>query len=470
MVDVRLDVSGAQELPDDCFISMRVGEAQKLSRMAASRTYQFPHAGGRRIGKIEVFRRVGACGVDVDPSNMGTRQVSITCANLGPLNFDVHVGADAKAKKSKASSAATSSQASKRINVAQEYLSKHKLELQLAEAMQAVLRERPDNPVAFLANKLMQSSSNSIGGTVGSSVVKQAGKSSSEKKKESSRATAPAPVPQMVTSMATGRQTGVSIVPMIDQRHFALQPSIGTWLAPRPAKILSPPEKPMQFKPSVGTWLMIRPPKEEVITPMQLKPSIGTWLMVRPPKEEENVMPTVEVLSTPARPMQFKPSVGTWLMTRPPKEEEEVATPIQFKPSVGTWLMTRPPRDDEVVESFLSAAEVSDVGSARLKPQYLFKPSVGSWIARPQAVKEVHTSAVALTDSSQHAEFCHVDHLKSQFLFKPSVGSWIARPQGVKELHTRASVLTSSLQHIEFCHKPSVGSWLARPVKPDRCQ
>merc|ERR1719191_1061444 len=43
------------------------------------------------------------------------------------------------------------------VLAAKEYLEKHNLEMRLSEAMQAVLREKPEDPAAFVAERLAKS-------------------------------------------------------------------------------------------------------------------------------------------------------------------------------------------------------------------------------------------------------------------------------------------------------------------------
>jgi len=56
MVELKVEVPADVPI-NDCFISVRVGETQKLSRLSGSRTYSFPHSGDRRYGKIEVKKK-----------------------------------------------------------------------------------------------------------------------------------------------------------------------------------------------------------------------------------------------------------------------------------------------------------------------------------------------------------------------------------------------------------------------------
>lgn len=160
MVVVRLDLAEDLGCSSDCFVSVRIGDAQKLSRLSSSRTYHFPQAGDRRYGKIEVFRRIGACGVDVDPANNGLRQVHIGCGDSGALRLNVAVQAEpgVKCKGEQVVAKEEEKPSGGKVKAAKDYLNKHGIEFILSEAMQAMLRIRPDDPAKFLAEKLLGSS------------------------------------------------------------------------------------------------------------------------------------------------------------------------------------------------------------------------------------------------------------------------------------------------------------------------
>jgi len=128
---------------------------QKLSRLSGSRTFSFPQAGDRHYGKIEVYRRIGSCGIDVDPVNQGVRQVQIGCGDAGTIKLDVGVSFSAT-NPAKVAAEKGVPEPSTKSKVAKDYLRKHSLELQLSEAMQAVLRAKPDDPIRFLCESLMQ--------------------------------------------------------------------------------------------------------------------------------------------------------------------------------------------------------------------------------------------------------------------------------------------------------------------------
>ena len=157
MFVLNLDSGDAERCTKDIYMSVRIGEVQKLTKFSASRSFKFPKAavGDRRHGKIEIFRRVGGCSVGIDSAAANTiQEVSIPFEGFEDglklrvdLPSEIKEEEPAKSPKSK----------NPKVAVAKDYLEKHNLELRLSDAMQAVLRERPDDPAEFLSVKLTQS-------------------------------------------------------------------------------------------------------------------------------------------------------------------------------------------------------------------------------------------------------------------------------------------------------------------------
>lgn len=170
MVHISLEAIETSAVPKDLFISLRVGDVQKFAKAAASKTYKFPAAavGDRRYGKIEVYRRIGICSVMIDPSTLqGAHEISVPLDDERLPNLKYRFNLDDGEAPVLPNSADKPTQESPviddkplkdlhgRVKAAKEYLDKHQLEMRLSEAMQAVLRERPEDPGAFVASKLV---------------------------------------------------------------------------------------------------------------------------------------------------------------------------------------------------------------------------------------------------------------------------------------------------------------------------
>ncbi|OLP90720.1 Dynein alpha chain, flagellar outer arm [Symbiodinium microadriaticum] len=174
MVDISLQAVDGDSLPKDLFLSLRVGEQQKFSKANCSRTYKFPSSADRRYGKLELYRRVGVSSVSLDgESFQGAHEMAIqveeSCSVSGKderipnkeVKYRLCLGGSAslpsptnEAAKAQPDPAKQTSTKETKVVQAREYLQQHQLEQRLSEAMQAVLRERPEDPAAFIAQKL----------------------------------------------------------------------------------------------------------------------------------------------------------------------------------------------------------------------------------------------------------------------------------------------------------------------------
>jgi len=167
MVELRLEPLNMDNPPKDVFVSVRVGEAQKLSKLGAEKTYKFPASicGTRRFGKVELFRRVGSTPVDIRPGDGIVQELAIPGGvDDGKLHFRVvlaaldgatgpkkteHIPVDAPEQPEKP--------ANSKVSEAKDYLMHHNLEMRLSEAMRTVLRDRPEDPAAYIGERLAES-------------------------------------------------------------------------------------------------------------------------------------------------------------------------------------------------------------------------------------------------------------------------------------------------------------------------
>jgi len=162
-MELKLEPLESNGIPQDCFISVRVGDMQKLSRIASLRSYRFPKNGGR-FGKVDLFKRIGSCSVNVDPEEFGTREVFLDCtkSGYGSMKLAVDVGLKTESCSPQPQKvtdpgidASKAKLAEVKMKQAHEYLNRHGIESLLSHSMQELLRERPDDPAEFLASKLI---------------------------------------------------------------------------------------------------------------------------------------------------------------------------------------------------------------------------------------------------------------------------------------------------------------------------
>lgn len=308
-------------MPTDCFVSVRVGEMQKFSKFAPSRTYKFKDAGDRSFGKIELFRRIGGCTVNINPAVSGLREV-----NLGDVDFGVAVldqnglpQPDSPSKKSEKDSEKAA---------AMEYLSRHHLEERLSEAMKEVLRERPDNPSKFMSDLLAGAAQQPVPAAkpgaeerdlVATQAVQDVPKPAVAQPDVAAKV--PAPCPAKRGPQATQAPVDFPAKRFTDTLSakpapaWRLAPSVGTWLQPKPAPApKAPPAPPPKWnlQPSVGTWLARLPPKREPSSPSLSKPKMRRSFTAMSIWEQPALVE--ELSSEPSPPAwHLRPSVGTWL-------------------------------------------------------------------------------------------------------------------------------------------------------------
>lgn len=161
MVELRLDTLDVDD--NDTFVSVRVGEVQKLSKLTPSRHYRFDQAavGDRKFGKVEIFRRVGSTSVSIKNASETEliQEVSVPLKDASPVTFNVAVNSrpEAQEKRRKAADKLKTRDGDSKVSQAKQYLVEHNLEERLAEAVQAVLREKPEDPSAFIGELLKKS-------------------------------------------------------------------------------------------------------------------------------------------------------------------------------------------------------------------------------------------------------------------------------------------------------------------------
>jgi len=168
MVELRLAATDGEEVSSDFYVSVRVGEMQKLTKANKARVYKFPASvvGARRYGKIEVFKRIGSCSVNIDPAVSDGNALDINvpfdptqnvASDLAGMNFRVQVAAGDGKPNISPEKKKDDSSLNPKVVAAKGYVEAHNLEQRLADAMQALLKARPADPSQFLAEKLVAS-------------------------------------------------------------------------------------------------------------------------------------------------------------------------------------------------------------------------------------------------------------------------------------------------------------------------
>lgn len=167
-MEINLEVTNTVPLPKDLFVSVRVGDLQKFSKASTSKAYRFPALGDndKHGAKLEVYRRVGVCNLgSLDSGKLqdGTYELALPVDDSRVADGQVHYrvklsggGSDSAPDAGKAAAEvdAQASELQAKVKEVKDYLERHQFEQRLQQAMQAVLRERPEDPVAFVAQQL----------------------------------------------------------------------------------------------------------------------------------------------------------------------------------------------------------------------------------------------------------------------------------------------------------------------------
>mmetsp|Transcript_15336 Transcript_15336/g.33151 ORF Transcript_15336/g.33151 Transcript_15336/m.33151 type:complete len:614 (+) Transcript_15336:614-2455(+) len=165
---VQLRLNPQEDLPDDLHVSVRVGEVQKICRLAGKRVYRFPNALDTKYSKIEVFRRIGCVNLSLESAHNDEHDLQVECEDtrFKAIAMKVLVEHDSTSKNVPEGSLSPeetsvnkqeerAAKTEVKLKSAKEYLGKHSIEVKLSEAMQAVLKERPEDPAAYIAHRLV---------------------------------------------------------------------------------------------------------------------------------------------------------------------------------------------------------------------------------------------------------------------------------------------------------------------------
>jgi hypothetical protein len=522
MVELKLEhiEDALAKVPSDCYISVRVGDTQKLSKLSNARIYRFPALGDQRLGKIEVFQRIGQCSIDVDPLNTGTRDVKINLAGpgvagpTGVLGLRVALDADDGLKrKLTADAGANADKKGTKVKAAKEYLSKHGLESKLSEAMSAVLRERPSDPAAFLAKQLQEPSVKlppvSGAGGAGEEALPMGGKPLAYQEEKEGAAEAPnkqarpgklAPLPDTAAAAAkTSEPLPVSILPFnsyYNQNMRQVGPAAFASIYAR----FPPPKKEEagaqpQPQPQLGKDPFQAYYAANVITssttPLtDIYSKFPAATRTGPPAAESSKATTTEGF-------EKMPSVGSWLALSPRSKGQAMAAPASIK---GADFRSVPPASWEAVHGRFEAAKAAPPAAAPAaapaavsQGTFAFRPSVGTWLMKakgaqappPVAATSAPVAAPAaaatqgLTKRDEVADFkmAVVQIMPpaapaagaAPFRTLPSVGTWVqplprfiaqAAPAAVKSAPAPASAPAAVGRPATFAATPSVGTWL----------
>lgn len=408
--------------PPDTFLSMRVGDVQKQSRLdlEKSRTYRFPPAQSDfgRVARIEVFKRIGNISVDLEQCKGGER-LEIPCVDLDRQFVALNVEVKDIEAKVRPASREKKTRTKHKFDEAQQYLMDFGLEDVLAEAVRQVIHEKPDDPFAYLSNNIIKQGAamprkertlrpaaveRVLPGSVLSTDIP-------DLSKEIAATTKPRPNNRSVVAgvppvqVLTG--TGIPWKALMPFRAYYTSNFRGSHLLEGSGlyESFASPQKPAADAPlSVSTVKPMAPSlpqvEEEPVSPGFHK--VGALLKPSSNVENDDIPVAVKLvnfLKQTNSEIKKKPSVATWIQDSPSSRSASKAnainnftnmcwdkanagssdprsssgmpgSPIQLRPSVATWHQATPRKKANPISL---ATETTD------DPFHL-RPSVGTWL------------------------------------------------------------------------------------------
>lgn len=312
-------VEAAGEVPQGCFVAVRLGENLKQRRFNKSTAkYYFPLPQEKGKARIDVYQLVGTCSVHVDPAANGTEEVN---AISGDSSESVKLRVSTCNRDLKPEDAAKQRREieAETKDAATGYLQKHGIEDKLAECLRTMLRMKPEDPVEFMCKFLR-------GGDP----------------EEPPAPVAPAPV----------EAAAVPVAPAAPKTEMVEET--------KPEVPAAPPAPPVeenrpQVKPEA--------PAEQAVTVETPKPV-----------ESQPEAPVQPVRSSPAARAALMNSVRQGDLISALEEEDTMNVPFALRPSVGTWLMPLS------VEKEPGPQEAAPMTYRRGSTEAVPEVAVGNWL------------------------------------------------------------------------------------------
>jgi len=428
-MEVSLEAPVDQPLPEDTFLSLRIGDGQKQARFTASRTYRFPTKGAPRtykfpdaadykdaFGRVEVYKRIGVATVVFDKQVGKLKEVLLPCSEPGFPRLQMGMSVTSEVTPTRHEEKAQ--RLNERLDLAQAYLDKHHIPELIAEAMRKVMHEKPDDPHTVLSSFI------------------------------TSQGPEPGPPPPP-TAQKPERPPGE--VEERERESYGKNASSGPPPLPSAQKPDPPPgEVEERDRESYGKD---GPPPLPPSGPKPRRPGEvdeaeqEAWCKLQAAQKAEEEREEQELAEQLARvPFRIRPSVGSWLARPRSRLTGQLGvTPFRHLPSVGTWAAAPPPEEPAA------------------PPAHRFKhlPSVGTWLPAPVEVDmhEVRQQRFVLERSKSSLYRAHghaLQHLEKE---RNEVLSEMARAQEsgdrakAEELQMKASILMISLQAVRNEHE-----------------
>eukprot|EP00438_Fugacium_kawagutii_P033367 Skav231028 [mRNA] locus=scaffold1869:180031:182987:- [translate_table: standard] len=76
-MDIRIETLEGPVPAGETFVSMRIGDYQKQSRLGCTKSYRFPQDDGNGFARLEVFQRIGHVSLSLDKLRASDQDVQV---------------------------------------------------------------------------------------------------------------------------------------------------------------------------------------------------------------------------------------------------------------------------------------------------------------------------------------------------------------------------------------------------------
>ncbi|CAE7636472.1 unnamed protein product [Symbiodinium pilosum] len=272
-------VEAASEVPQGCFVSVRLGDNLKQRRFdKSSAKYHFPVPEEKRKARIDVYQLVGTCSV----------QVKVISSDPKADGMKLRVSSASKEMKAEDTAKQRQEIEAETKDAAVGYLAKHGIEQRLSECLRTLLRMKPEDPVEFMCKFLK---AGVPGATPEPAVEKPAEKPAEKPSVSVLEPPAPSAKPEpseasredaraaLMKSVRGGDLIGAVEEESTSNTPFTLRPSVGTWYMPLPLETAAPTPAPKEEKaeePPLPVVSFGRKASTEMVVEA---PAVGDWLL-----------------------------------------------------------------------------------------------------------------------------------------------------------------------------------------------
>jgi len=423
---VHLEALPGEVVPEDTFVSVRIGDLRKLSHFTASRSYNFPadtlKDSRNKCGFIEVYKRVGTTIIDFeDLDGAGAQDMDIPCNQPGfeKLGLQVTVGEEKGAQPMKNDNSRQDQRARyrHRMEAVKQYMAYHNIEQLVSDSVGHLLKDKPEDPRLMLSNYVNKHAS--LAPLEEESELYRKSKLTKKRDKDIMKKSGSGMIlPKLVTDTASAN--------LLPPRDFsdplasrAKQTAPRTQAQPREASLQDCTTKPLALTPQ--SLLMQEKSLSAVDEKTNLKngwrflPSVGSWLSARSTsafhiaKGIASSDSSVPVVSEEVRQQETKEAsfekfqdkgVGIETTERFEVDEPDQEPDAEFdrktvdhaynyETSADSRLGSRPDTPSDVGGD--PGADLGDDTECKKPQRFLHRPSVGSWLnirARHPAVQQ----------------------------------------------------------------------------------